>query len=81
VSEGTDAPLGRTAAFTRLSCSLSRLTELAEGLESAEEDRERRAVLLFMVTAAWQVRDQCTDAYEALVRESESGGLGQGVLE
>ena len=81
MSENTDAPLGRTAAFARLSAGLSRLTELADCLEGAEEDRERRAVLLAMITEAWQVRDQCTDAYEALVRESEAGGVERGVVE
>jgi hypothetical protein len=81
VSKDADAPLGRTTALTRLSRGLSRLAELAECLEGAEDDRERRAVLLAMSTEAWQVRDQCTDAYEALVREGEAGGIERGVVE
>jgi hypothetical protein len=81
VSEQADAPLGRAEALGRLRSGLESLEELAEQLGAAPDDRERRAVLLALITAAWTVRDRCTEAYEALLRTGETDGLSRGVLE
>lgn len=81
MSESSDAPVGRAAAFGRLRSALESLDEYAEQLNDAEDDRERRAVLIPMGAAAFVVRDRCTEAYEALLRESETDGISRGVLE
>lgn len=81
MSEGIDTPVGRAEALGRLRSALESLEEFAEQLGDAEDDRERRAVLIPMITAAWVVRDRCTEAYEALLRESDTDGLARGVVE
>jgi hypothetical protein len=81
VTESTDTPAGRTEALGLLRSALESLEEFAEQLGDAQDDRERRAVLIPMITAAWVVRDRCTEAYEALLRESETDGLSRGVVQ
>jgi hypothetical protein len=81
VSEGTDEPLGRAEAFGRLRDGLAGVANLAEQLDGADDDRERRRVLLVMIQAAWQVRDQATDAYAALELAADEDGIARGVLE
>jgi hypothetical protein len=81
VSESGDVALGRAEALGRLRSALESLAEFAEQLDDAQDDRERRAVLIPMGAAGWTVRDRCTEAYEALLRASEADGLGRGVLE
>jgi hypothetical protein len=65
----------------RLRSGLSSLADLAERLDAAQDDRERRSVLLVMITAAWSVRDRSADAYAALDYARDVEGLGRGVLE
>ena len=81
MSQNPNTPVERAEALGRLRAALESLEEFAEQLNDAEDDRERRAVLLPMSTAAWVVRDRCTEAYEALLRESETHGIQRGVLE
>ena len=81
MTQNPDAPLGRGDALERLRAGLSGLADLGERLDGAEDDRERGRVLLFMITAAWQVHEQATDAYGAVTRGRDDEGLGRGVLE
>jgi hypothetical protein len=76
-----DIPLGRAQALERLRSGLSSLADLGERLDGAQDDRERGSVLLFMITAAWQVHEQATDAYSAVTRARDDEGLARGVLE
>jgi hypothetical protein len=81
VSESTDTPVGRDEALRRLRVGLGSVADLAERLDDAEDDKERRSILLFMITAAWQAHELAGDAYTALDREREEDGLSRGVLE
>ncbi len=81
MSESEQAPLGRGEAFERLRTGLATVAALADRVEGAPDDRERRSALLMLVTAAWHVRDQAADAYAALERGRDEGGLARGVLE
>lgn len=81
MTEGTDTPLGRGEALERLRSGLGIVAELAERLDGAEDDRERRAVLLEMITAGWGVRDQAADAYAALEQAADQDGIAKGVVE
>jgi hypothetical protein len=76
VSEDADTPQGRAAALERLREGLSSLADLGERLDAAGDDRERKEVLLVMITAAWTVRDRAADAYAAL----DWGGLAKEAL-
>jgi hypothetical protein len=76
VSESTDTPGGRTQALECLREGLSSLADLGARLDAAEDDRERREVLLVMITAAWSARDRAADAYAAL----DWGGLAKEAL-
>ena len=76
MSESTDASRGRVEALERLREGLSSLADLGARLDVAEDDRERREVLLVMITAAWTVRDRAADAYAAL----DWGGLAKEAL-
>jgi hypothetical protein len=64
-----------------LRTALDSLTELAARLGSAENDRERREALLYMVTCGMLVRDRAAEAYDALEYALDVEGLGRGVLE
>lgn len=81
MTKGTDSPVGRAQAFERLRTGLVSVTDLAERLDVAQNDKERRSVLLFLITAAWQAHEYAHDAYTALDREHEEEGLLRGVLE
>lgn len=81
MTENTDTPLGRAEALERLRSGLESLSDLSGRLDGAEDDRERRSVLLAMITAAWRVRDRSADAYAALEFAADSDGLGRGVVE
>ena len=78
--ESTEAPLTRDTAFERLRSRLGNLSDLAERLDGAEDDRERRSVLLAMITAGWAVRDYAADAYAALERGTDEDGIARGVI-
>lgn len=80
VPEGR-APLDRRTALTRLAGSFDSLSDLFASLNVADDDRERRAFLIAIVSAAWLVRDRATDAYEALVHSRDVEGIARGVLE
>ena len=80
-TQSTDGPVGRAEAFDRLHAGLVSVADLAERLDGAQDDKERRGVLLFLITAAWQTHDYAHDAYTALDREREEEGLSRGVLE
>jgi hypothetical protein len=73
--------VGREEALRRLRVGLAGVADLAERLDAAEDDRERRGVLLFLITAAWQAHELAHDAYTALDRQREEDGLSRGVLE
>lgn len=77
----TDAPLGRAEALSRLRSQFAAVADQASLLDEADSDRDRRSLLLALVTSAWELRDRATLAYEALVREGEQGGIARGVLE
>jgi hypothetical protein len=64
----------------RLRSGLGCLADLAERLDGAQGDRERRSVLLSMGAAAGDVRDRAADAYEALEGAHEQDGIEKGVL-
>lgn len=81
MSESDGAPKNRAEAFERLRVGLGSVADLAERLDGADDDTERRRVLLFLITAAWQAHEQAHDAYTALDREREDEGLSRGVLE
>lgn len=81
MTASADGPMGRAEAFDRLRAGFATVADLGERLDGAADDRERRSVLLVLVTAAWELRDRATLAYEALVREGEAGGFARGVLE
>lgn len=81
MSENTDAPVGRDEALRRLRVGLGSVADLAERLDGAQDEKERRNVLLFLITAAWQAHELAHDAYTALDREREEDGLSRGVLE
>lgn len=76
-----DAPLGRDEALESLRSGLAALADLGGRLGGAPDDRERRRVLLIMVTAAWIVRDRAADAYAALDRARDEDAIAKGVLE
>lgn len=75
------APVSREEAFERLQVGLVSVADLAERLDAAEDDKERRSVLLFLISAAWQAHECAHDAYTALDRAREEEGLSRGVLE
>ena len=81
MTAGTDSPVGRAEAFERLRVGLVSVADLAERLDAAPDDKERRSVLLFLISAAWQAHECAHDAYTALDREREEEGLARGVLE
>ncbi len=81
MSENTDAPLGRVEALSRMRAQFATVADQASLLDEADSDRERRSLLLALVSSAWELRDRATLAYEALVREGEQGGIARGVLE
>jgi hypothetical protein len=81
VTAGADEPLGRVDALERLRAGLGTVSDMAERLDAAEGDRERRSVLLAMVTAALEVRDRAADAYAALERGADEDGIGRGVVQ
>lgn len=78
---GTDEPLGRAEALSRLRSQFATVADQASLLDEAESDRDRRSLLLALISSAWELRDRATLAYEALVREGEQGGIARGVLE
>jgi hypothetical protein len=80
MTESGDAPMGRKEAFELLRSRLDGLSELAGQLDAAGDDRERRSVLLSLITAGWAVRDHAADAYAALERAIDEDRLGKGVL-
>lgn len=80
MSESKSAPKSRAEAFERLRVGLISVADLAERLDAAEDDKERRSILLFLITAAWQTHEHAHDAYTALDREREEEGLARGVL-
>ncbi|MGH3632021.1 MAG: hypothetical protein ACRDRL_31845 [Sciscionella sp.] len=77
----TGSPLGRAEALARLRSGFEIVADQAALFDGAEDDRERRSLLLALITSAWELRDRATGAYEALVREGEQGGIARGVLE
>jgi hypothetical protein len=81
MSEGTETPIGRIEALSRLRSGLDAVSDLAQRLDAAQDDRERRSALLSMITAGWELRDRAADAYGALEREADEGGIARGVLE
>jgi hypothetical protein len=81
VTENTDEPTGRAKALDRLRSGFATVADQMSLLDEAESDRDRRSLLLALTTAAWELRDRATQAYEALQREGEQDGLTQGVLE
>jgi hypothetical protein len=81
MSEGTETPIGRIEALARLRSGFESVSDLAERLDAAGDDRERCSVLLLLITSAWELRDRAADAYGALEREREQDGIGRGVLE
>ena len=80
MTQTPDMPLGRGEALERLRSGLGAVSDLAERLDAAEDDRERRAVLLEMITAGWAVRDRAADAYAALERSADEDGIAKGAL-
>ena len=81
MTESTESPPGRTEALASLRTALDSLTELAGRLDSAENDRDRREALLYMVTSGMVVRDRAAEAYDALDYARDVEGLEKGVLE
>ena len=81
MSEGTETPIGRIEALSRLRSGLDTVSDLAERLDGAGDDRERCSTLLLMITAGWELRDRAAEAYGALERERQQGGIDKGVLE
>lgn len=81
MSEITDASLGRGEALERLGSQFAIVANQCALLKRAGTDRDRRSVLLALITSAWELRDRATLAYEALVRDGEQGGIARGVLE
>lgn len=81
MSEGTETPVGRIEALARLRSGLGTVADQAALLDEASNDRERRSLLLALITSAWELRDRAADAYGALEREREEDGLSRGVLE
>ena len=73
--------MGRAQALSRLRAQFETVADQAVLLDAAESDRERRSLLLVLVTSAWELRDRATEAYEALVRDGEAGAMARGVLE
>ena len=81
MSGNKSAPKSLAEAFDRLRAGVVSVVDLAERLDAAEDDKERRGVLLFLITAAWQAHESAHDAYTALDRERDEGGIARGVLE
>ena len=81
MNEGTETPIGRIEALSRLRSGIDTRSDLAERLDGAENDRDRRSALLVMITAAWELRDRAAEAYGALEREADQDGIARGVLE
>ena len=81
VSESTETPMGRIEALARLRSGLGVVADQAALLDDAENDRDRRSLLLALITSAWELRDRAADAYTALEREREQDGIDRGVLE
>lgn len=81
MSESTDTPLGREEAFSRLRAGLGVVADQAALLDQADSDRERRSVLLALITSAWELRDRASEAYGALEYERETDGIDRGLLE
>lgn len=73
--------MGRAEALDRLRSGLATVADQAALFDETDSDRDRRSLLLALITSAWELRDRATAAYEALVREGEQGGLARGVLE
>lgn len=81
MSEGTETPIGRIEALSRLRSGLATVADQAALLDDADSDRERRSLLLTLITSAWELRDRAAEAYGALEREREEDGIARGVLE
>lgn len=81
MSKETDAPWGRVEALERLRSQFATVANQCALVEAASSDRERRSVLLVLITSAWELRDRAADAYAALERAADDDGLSRGVLE
>jgi hypothetical protein len=66
VTEDEEAPLTRAEALERLWAGLGVVADQASLFDGARSDRERRSVLLALITSAWELRDRAADAYAAL---------------
>jgi hypothetical protein len=64
-----------------LRAQFATVADQAALLDEAASDRDRRSVLLALVSSVWELRDRVTNAYEALVRDGEADGIARGVLE
>jgi hypothetical protein len=73
--------LGRAAALERLRAGLGTVADQGALLDEADSDRERRSVLLALITSAWELRDRAADAYASLERAADDEGVARGVLE
>jgi len=77
----TDAPMGRAEALDRLRSGFATVADQAALFDEAQSDRDRRSLLLAVITSAWELRDRATDAYAALERAADQDGIARGVLE
>ena len=62
-------------ALEALSLSFGGLLALMERFGETDSSKDRRSLLISMVSQAWQVRDDAADAYAAL--EIEASGVAE----
>lgn len=62
-------------ALEALSSSFGGLLVLMDRFGESDSGKERRSLLISMVSQAWQVRDNAADAYAAL--EIEASGVAE----
>jgi len=62
-------------ALEALSSSFGGLLALMDRFGESDSGKERRSLLISMVSQAWQVRDNAADAYAAL--EIEASGVAE----
>jgi hypothetical protein len=68
-------------ALEALSLAYGGLVALLERFGEADSDRERRSLLISIISQAWHVRDAAASAYAALEYQADADGLARGVLE
>jgi hypothetical protein len=67
-------------ALADLALRYDGLIALMDRFGEVDNDRERRSLLISIITQAWHVHDAAASAYAALEYQADADGLGRGLL-